>query len=91
MEKFLFLMHGLPAQPTASDEQTGAYNQKWGQYMGSLARRGASRPVRVAAGRQSRHSMMRSRSPERCPIWRSAARPSFGPAFRSRDKRRCDG
>ncbi|MDQ6713682.1 MAG: YciI family protein [Candidatus Dormibacteraeota bacterium] len=41
MEKFLFLMYGLPAQATASDEQTSAYNQKWRQYMGSLAQRGA--------------------------------------------------
>lgn len=41
MEKFLFLMYGLPGQPTASDEQTRAYNQKWRQYMGSLAQRGA--------------------------------------------------
>lgn len=41
MQKFLFLMIGLPAQPTAGDEQTEAYIRKWGQYMGSLAQRGA--------------------------------------------------
>jgi hypothetical protein len=28
--KFLFLMHGLPGQPNAGDEQTQAYNRKWG-------------------------------------------------------------
>jgi hypothetical protein len=41
MAKFLFLMHGLPGQPNAGDEQTQAYNRKWGAYMGSLAQRGA--------------------------------------------------
>jgi hypothetical protein len=41
MKKFLFLMLGLPGQPQAADEQTQAYNRKWGEYMGSLARRGA--------------------------------------------------
>ena len=41
MKKFLFLMLGLPGQPNASDEQTQAYNRKWVEYMGSLARRGA--------------------------------------------------
>ena len=41
MAKFLFLMLGLPGQPNAGDEQTQAYNRKWGAYMGSLAQRGA--------------------------------------------------
>jgi hypothetical protein len=41
MAKFLFLMHGLPGQPSAGDDQTQAYNRKWGAYMGSLAQRGA--------------------------------------------------
>ena len=41
MKQFLFLMLGLPGQPNASDDQTRAYNRKWGEYMGSLARRGA--------------------------------------------------
>ena len=41
MAKFLFLMLGLPGEPNASDEQTQAYNRKWGTYMGSLAQRGA--------------------------------------------------
>jgi hypothetical protein len=41
MAKFLFLMLGLPGQPNAGDEQTKAYNRKWGAYMGSLAQRGA--------------------------------------------------
>jgi hypothetical protein len=39
--KFLFLMNGLPGEPNAGDEQTQAYNRKWGAYMGSLAQRGA--------------------------------------------------
>ena len=39
--KFLFLMLGLPGDPNASDDQTQAYSRKWGEYMGSLARRGA--------------------------------------------------
>jgi hypothetical protein len=34
-------MLGLPGDPNASDDQTQAYNRKWGEYMGSLARRGA--------------------------------------------------
>ena len=41
MGKFLFLMVGLPGQPNARDDQTQAYNRKWGAYMGSLAQRGA--------------------------------------------------
>ena len=41
MKRFLFLMLGLPGDPNASDDQTRAYNQKWVEYMGSLARRGA--------------------------------------------------
>jgi hypothetical protein len=41
MQKFLFLMLGLPGQPGAPDDQTQAYNLKWGQYMASLAQRGA--------------------------------------------------
>ncbi|TMD47904.1 MAG: hypothetical protein E6I86_08120 [Chloroflexi bacterium] len=41
MAKFLFLMLGLPGQPNAGDEQTQAYNRAWGEYMGSLAERGA--------------------------------------------------
>ena len=41
MAKFLFLMLRLPGQPNAGDEQTQAYNRKWGAYMGSLAQRGA--------------------------------------------------
>jgi len=41
MAKFLFLMFGLPGQPNAGDEQTQAYNRKWGEYMGSLAERAA--------------------------------------------------
>jgi len=41
MAKFLFLMLGLPGQPNSGDEQTQAYNRKWGEYMGSLAERGA--------------------------------------------------
>ena len=41
MAKFLFLMLGLPGEPTAGDDQTQAYNRKWGTYMGSLAQRGA--------------------------------------------------
>jgi len=41
MTKFLFLMIGLSGQPNAGDAQTQAYNRKWGEYMGSLAQRGA--------------------------------------------------
>jgi hypothetical protein len=41
MKKFLFMMLGLPAEADASDELTQSYNRKWGEYMGSLARRGA--------------------------------------------------
>ena len=41
MAKFLFLMRGLSGQPNAGDEQTQAYNRKWGIYMGSLAQQGA--------------------------------------------------
>jgi hypothetical protein len=41
MAKFLFLMIGLPGQPNAGDNQTQAYNQKWGAYMASLTQRGA--------------------------------------------------
>jgi len=41
MAKFLFLMLGLPGEPNAGDDQTQAYNRKWGTYMGSLAQRGA--------------------------------------------------
>jgi hypothetical protein len=41
MAKFLFLMLGLSGEPNAGDEQTQAYNRKWGAYMGSLTQRGA--------------------------------------------------
>jgi hypothetical protein len=39
--RFLFLMVGLPGEPGADDQQTVAYNRKWGEYMSSLGRRGA--------------------------------------------------
>jgi hypothetical protein len=38
--KFLLLLEGLAAQPSASDEQTQAYNRKWMDWIGSLARSG---------------------------------------------------
>ncbi|MGB2940945.1 MAG: YciI family protein [Candidatus Dormiibacterota bacterium] len=38
--KFLMLFMGLAGQPDATDDQTVAYNAKWGEYMGSLAQSG---------------------------------------------------
>jgi hypothetical protein len=40
MPKFLLLMEGLSAQPTATDEQTQAYNRKWMEWIGSLVKAG---------------------------------------------------
>lgn len=40
MAKFLLLLEGLAAQPSASDEQTQAYNRKWVDWIGSLVRAG---------------------------------------------------
>ena len=34
-------MQGLPGEPDAADAQTVAYSHKWGEYMSSLAKRGA--------------------------------------------------
>jgi hypothetical protein len=39
--KFLLLMRGMAAEPEASDDQTAAYNRRWVDLMGALARRGA--------------------------------------------------
>jgi hypothetical protein len=38
--KFLLLLEGLAAQPSEPDEQTAAYNRKWAEWAGSLARSG---------------------------------------------------
>jgi hypothetical protein len=38
--KFLMLFYGLAGEPGAADEQTVAYSQKWGEYMGSLGQQG---------------------------------------------------
>jgi hypothetical protein len=38
--KFLLLMEGLSARPSAPDEQTAAYNRKWAEWAGSLASSG---------------------------------------------------
>ncbi|HEV3232920.1 MAG TPA: YciI family protein [Candidatus Dormibacteraeota bacterium] len=38
--KFLMLFMGLAGQPDATDDQTVAYNARWGEYMGSLAQGG---------------------------------------------------
>jgi hypothetical protein len=38
--KFLLLLEGLAAQPSASDEQTSAYNRKWIEWIGSLVKAG---------------------------------------------------
>lgn len=40
MAKFLLLLEGLAAQPSAPDEQTAAYNRKWAEWAGSLASSG---------------------------------------------------
>jgi hypothetical protein len=38
--KFLLLREGRAAQPSASDEQTQAYNRKWADWIRSLAQAG---------------------------------------------------
>jgi hypothetical protein len=38
--KYLLLFIGLVAEPEATDDRTAAYNQSWGEYMGSLGREG---------------------------------------------------
>jgi hypothetical protein len=40
MAKFLLLMEGLGADPSATDETTRAYNQKWMDWIGSLIKAG---------------------------------------------------
>ena len=40
MPKFLLLLEGRAAQPTASDEQTQAYNRKWMDWIRSLVQAG---------------------------------------------------
>ena len=40
MAKFLLLLEGLAAQPSASDERTRAYNRKWIEWIGSLVQAG---------------------------------------------------
>ena len=40
MAKFLLLLEGRAAQPTASDEQTQAYNRKWTDWIRSLVQAG---------------------------------------------------
>src|SRR6266508_196634 len=40
MAKFLLLLEGRAAQPSASDEQTQAYNRKWLGWIRSLAQAG---------------------------------------------------
>ena len=40
MAKFLLLLEGRAAQPTASDEQTQAYNRKWMDWIRSLVQAG---------------------------------------------------
>lgn len=40
MAKFLLLLEGRGAQPSASDEQTAAYNRKWIDWIRSLAEAG---------------------------------------------------
>ena len=40
MPKFLLLLEGRAAQPTASDEQTQAYNRKWKDWIRSLVQAG---------------------------------------------------
>ena len=40
MAKFLLLLEGLGSQPSASDEQTQAYNRKWVEWIGSLVQAG---------------------------------------------------
>ena len=43
MAQFMLLMVGYAAQPQASDAETSAYNAKWMEYFGELARSGALR------------------------------------------------
>jgi hypothetical protein len=38
--KFLLLLEGLAAQPSAPDEQTRAYNRRWVDWIGSLVQGG---------------------------------------------------
>jgi len=41
MQTFMMLYVGLAARPTAEDNQTRDYNERWGSYMGELAAAGA--------------------------------------------------
>jgi hypothetical protein len=43
MAQFMLLFVGLAAAPQASDDQTRDYNDRWGEWMGGLARDGALR------------------------------------------------
>jgi len=40
MAKFLLLLEGQAAQPSAPDEQTRAYNRRWADWIGSLVKAG---------------------------------------------------
>lgn len=40
MAKFLLLLEGLGAQPSAPDERTRAYNRRWIDWIGSLVKSG---------------------------------------------------
>ncbi len=41
MKTFMLFFVGLAAQPTATDAETRAYNQKWGEWTATLAKNGA--------------------------------------------------
>jgi hypothetical protein len=58
--KFLLLLEGRAAQPSASDEQTQAYNRKWVDWIRSLAQAGtleSGLPLTPTATEVSRDSV----------------------------------
>jgi len=58
--KFLLLLEGRAAQPTASDEQTQAYNRKWMEWIRSLVQAGtleSGLPLTATATEVSRDSV----------------------------------
>src|SRR5215472_8861701 len=58
--KFLLLLEGRAAQPTASDEQTQAYNRKWMHWIRSLVQAGtleSGLPLTAAAKEVTKDSV----------------------------------
>ncbi len=61
MAKFLLLLEGLAAQPSASDEQTQAYNRRWVNWISSLVQAGtleSGLPLAPAAKEVTRDSVL---------------------------------